>query len=48
MLIVPLLPLRHLTASMNFALVCALSAKTTLHNCRASGTSRLAQAHKRA
>ena len=25
MLIVPLLPLRHLTASMNFALVCALS-----------------------
>ena len=48
MLIVPLSPDRHLTAGMNFVLVCALSAKTTLHNCRASCTSRLAQAHKRA
>ena len=36
MLIVPLSPDRHLTAGMNFVLVCALSAKATLHNCRRS------------
>ena len=30
------LPVRHLTAGMNFALVCALATKTTLHNCSTS------------
>ena len=48
MLIVPLSPLRQMTAGTNFVLVCASPAKTTLHNCRTPCTSRLAQAHKRA
>ena len=37
-----------MTAGIHFVFVCASPAKTTLHNCRTSCTSRLAQAHKRA
>ena len=48
MLMVPLSPLRKMTAGTNFVLVCASPAKTTLHNCSTSRTSRPAQAHKRA
>ena len=48
MFMVPLSPLRKMTAGTNFVLVCASPAKTTLHNGRTSRTSRLAQAHKRA